>query len=375
MKTHKFRAPDMMAALETVQQKLGPNAVVLSTREVFDESCWKIWKRPGVEVLAAENQDLNPENSPSLDTASQECQQPHPAAGYGKSTPEIYQRPGFHQALPEPEDSPDKWPVMKQVRQKLLSEGILEPFCENLLQVCQQVIPPQVLQDRYRVENYIQELIEAEIEVMPELKIGGTGVICLIGPGGSGKTSTTAKLAALYAQSESRQTVWVSADTIRAGAISEGRAYTENLGIPFHKVYTAEEFGGIINELREDHLVLADLFDCNPRRPDQVEKLTAYLERVPVRDTYLVLPATTKTADLLRSLEAFQPAGISGLLPTKMDETETVGNIISAAWQSSLPLVYCTAGSKVVDELLPPDPETISQKVFMRRELNRQGAW
>lgn len=52
MTPQTFRAPNMMTALETIQRELGPEAVVLSVREVMDAPAWQVWKHPGVEVVA-----------------------------------------------------------------------------------------------------------------------------------------------------------------------------------------------------------------------------------------------------------------------------------------------------------------------------------
>lgn len=383
--TQTFRAPDMMAALEEIQRQLGPDAMVLSVREVFDESIWKIWKKPGVEVLAADGQGVSaPESKISRTNPDTVPDQ----RDYRKA-PEVNSLPntlsaGSHFGTPLDkmaeewiEAGESQWEAgsglpLKELRKDLIAEDIAKPLADELIKTCQQVMPPQILDDRIRVKHFLQELLEAEIEVMPEVQFGSSGVICVIGPGGAGKTSLIAKLAARYALEQSVRPAWVSADTIRGGAIAEAKAYTDSLEIPFTKVYSPDEFGAVAEDLREDYLVLVDFFDCNPRRKEQIEQVRSYLEKIPVRETYLAVPATSKLLDIQQMLEAHQTLGLTGLIPTKLDQTGSFGNIISATWGSRLPLVYFSKSPRAAEPLVKPDPKTLSRLVLTENQSRHQ---
>lgn len=52
MVTKTYRAENMMQALLAIQAELGPDALVLSMREIPAGSVWQVWKKPGVEVVA-----------------------------------------------------------------------------------------------------------------------------------------------------------------------------------------------------------------------------------------------------------------------------------------------------------------------------------
>lgn len=384
MEKRTFRAPDMMAALEKVQGQLGPDALVLSVREVFDESIWKVWKRPGVEVLAARNEgetgDPESPNKSVKDIVKFNRREDEPAPGSKADLEQESPRPNglsgaplaspaarLEERQPQPREAAGKGSLstpLEEFRKEFSRQGIADSLLDMLFSTCRDVLPGQVLKNRNRVKNYLGDLLEAEIEVMPELKFARTGVVCMIGTGGAGKTSTLAKLGAKYAQQGSPRTAWVTADTIRGGAIAEAQAYTDSLEIPFSKAYSPEEFGDMVEDLREDYLVLADLFDCNPRRTEDLERLELYLEEVSPRETYLILPATAKLGDIQHLLEAFEPVEVSGLIATKLDETGSIGNIISAVWASRLPLVYESRGPRAADPLQQPDPARLSRQVI-----------
>ena len=52
MLTKTFRAPNMLEALQEIQKELGPDAIVLSMREIPAGPLWQVWNKPGVEVVA-----------------------------------------------------------------------------------------------------------------------------------------------------------------------------------------------------------------------------------------------------------------------------------------------------------------------------------
>lgn len=58
MLTKTFRAQNMLLALKNVQAELGPDAMIISMREVPAGSIWAAWRKPGVEVIASKSSKL-----------------------------------------------------------------------------------------------------------------------------------------------------------------------------------------------------------------------------------------------------------------------------------------------------------------------------
>ncbi len=52
MDTKTFRAPNTQAALEMIQEELGPSALIVSVRHVPPGNAWEVWKQNEVEVVA-----------------------------------------------------------------------------------------------------------------------------------------------------------------------------------------------------------------------------------------------------------------------------------------------------------------------------------
>ena len=62
MITHTVRADNMIQALESVKREMGPDALVVSVRQVMGGPLWQVWRKPQVEVVAVrleENESLS----------------------------------------------------------------------------------------------------------------------------------------------------------------------------------------------------------------------------------------------------------------------------------------------------------------------------
>jgi flagellar biosynthesis protein FlhF len=191
--------------------------------------------------------------------------------------------------------------------------------------------------------------------------------MCLIGPSGSGKTSACAKLAYLYSQKLAKKVVWISADTIRTGAISETRAYTDGLGVKLELAYLPEELERAVTSFPEADLILVDTPRCNPFREDNLVELATFLTRVPGRSNYLVLPATMKDADIRQAQAGFSVFSPRGTVVTKVDETCTLGSVFNLACLSATPVIYLTSGTQFSDGLHPCAADILAGAVLAGR--------
>lgn len=415
MATRTFRAASMLEALQKVQVELGPDAVVLSMREVPLGPVWQVWRRPGYEVIAAQrplSKEAPAGALPSLPGAAGSSEKdagqlldsaretsadltrlladlaggripakndPRPADGNDPSgpgapawAPPVIRRKPVDEAgglarpvpaaqakaeLPAASAPLPLPPLLKRAREQLLEQGVHAQLVERIFTTCLQAVNPAVLEDENRLRNYLKRQLEAGIKgANRPMIVPASRLMCLVGPSGSGKTSACAKLASYYSLTVGKKVVWVGADTVRAAAISEARTYTDSLGIPLYLVYTPQELAETVAAQGNADLILIDTPGCNPFQEGRVVELGAFLTQLPRRSTYLVAAATMKEADLNQALAAFGPFSINGLILTKMDETATFGSVYNLAWRSQLPLVYLTNGNQAVKNLLAGDP-------------------
>jgi fused signal recognition particle receptor len=194
--------------------------------------------------------------------------------------------------------------------------------------------------------------------VLPE---GTLVVLLLLGVNGVGKTTSAAKLAALYRDTQGRKPILAAADTFRAAAIDQLKIHGERLGVrvvahqhggdPAAVVYDAIEAaraGG-------GDLIIADTAGRMHTRSALVEELRK-IDRVVLSKAagarylkYLVLDATTGR-NAIAQAETFREAvSPDGVILTKYDSTARGGVVFSLASALRLPVAYLCTGEHYGD--------------------------
>lgn len=59
MTTKTFQAETILEALQMVQKEMGPDAVVISARDIPAGPAWQVWKKPGVEVISVSPDEIH----------------------------------------------------------------------------------------------------------------------------------------------------------------------------------------------------------------------------------------------------------------------------------------------------------------------------
>src|SRR5690606_28414178 len=83
-------------------------------------------------------------------------------------------------------------------------------------------------------------------------------VVVLIGPTGVGKTTTIAKLAAIFSLVAGRKVGLITVDTYRIAAVEQLKTYAEIIGLPLHVAYSPKELKEGIAKLKDRDLILID---------------------------------------------------------------------------------------------------------------------
>jgi flagellar biosynthesis protein FlhF len=345
MITRTFRAETMPAALEAVQRDLGADALILSARHVLGGPAWQVWRQPVVEVVAMVPAGADGSGARSEAAARETLPSP-------KSV-----RPAAHTTLPTGSAAIRfQTSALSEAYRRLAAQGVDDELARKAVLACAEVLGERALQADSLVRDHVRRELAAGLAgvATPADRLAQPEqVICLVGPSGSGKTTTAAKLAAHYTTALGQQVAWLCADTIRAGAVSQARAFASTLKLPLRVAYTPEDVAQAAAAEADADLILMDTPGCNPRREAELIELGALLTALPNRTTYLVLPATAKEADLNEALSAFGVFGLSGLVISKLDETGTFGNVFNVAWRSRLPLAYFATGPDVLEDLQP----------------------
>ena len=266
------------------------------------------------------------------------------------------------------QDMERKSPTKAMMITKLKDMGLSSHVSEHLTHflsddVGQQNAWPQML-----------ELLTQQLDTTSNEIITRGGVYSLVGPTGVGKTTTIAKLAARYAQIHGADKVGlISTDSFRIGALEQLATYAKILGCPLKQAKNTEELSDAIYQMRNKKLVLIDTAGMSQRDLKLTERLNTLLTKSRVRiKNYLVLSATAQMSVLQESVQHFKSIPLSGCIFTKIDESLSLGELISVAIHNRLPIGYLTNGQRVPEDIRVANSEKIVQKANQLFELKQK---
>ena len=210
--------------------------------------------------------------------------------------------------------------------------------------------------------KYLLNLLSNRLNVGGNDILTQSGVVALIGPTGTGKTTTLAKLAAKYAQKYgAEQVAMVTIDTYRIAAYEQLATYGRIIGCSVKKAQNAEELNQILYQMRNKKLVLIDTAGFSQRDVRLIEQLNEYEAGLSVNiRKYLVLPAGAQYQVLNQTVKAYHATDIQGCIFTKLDECYSLGEALSVIIENDLSLSYVTDGQRVPEDIKLADSANLT---------------
>jgi len=189
----------------------------------------------------------------------------------------------------------------------------------------------------------------------------------LVGVNGTGKTTTSGKLAA-WSRAQNRSVLLCAADTFRAAAIEQLEIWASRSGVEMIKTRQGGDPAAVLYDAISAAKArsIADLYVDTAGRlhtksglMDELEKMRRTAQRlVPdaPHEVLLVMDATTGQNGLQQARLFTQSAGVTGIVLTKLDGTAKGGIAVAIARELNLPVRFVGIGEKMTD-LLEFSPE------------------
>ena len=209
-------------------------------------------------------------------------------------------------------------------------------------------------------------------------------VILVVGVNGTGKTTTTAKLAHLFTR-QGQKVLLAAADTFRAAAIDQLKIWGERAGAEVVAKDVGSDPAGVAYEaLERARAISADvlLIDTAGRLQNKSDLMAELAKIVRVlkklddsapHSVVLVLDATTGQ-NALNQVQIFQDiAGVTGLVVTKLDGTARGGILIAIAERFGLPINAIGLGEGIGD-LEPFDADDFAAAIAGAMRENEAAA-
>ena len=146
----------------------------------------------------------------------------------------------------------------------------------------------------------------------------------------------------------------VTIDNYRIGARAQIETYGDIMRIPVTSAETADELRKEIALGSDADVIFVDTVGRSPTDYARIAQMRSVLDAMGHGGTtQLVVSATTKGADLLQIVRQFEPFGYESVIVTKLDETGSVGNVISALADARKPVSYLCDGQVVPQDIAP----------------------
>jgi flagellar biosynthesis protein FlhF len=335
MKLQKFEADTMPQALARVKAALGADAVIMDTRSLRKPGAFGLGARECVQVWAAQS------------------------LGAAGSAP---------RAVPRSDNGNGAAAAMPHVDTGLLTAlharlGDLEAKLDLLSMAmaygtgawARKTASMADLSGRERAAALTA--LARRIPISGEIALGSARIVALVGPTGTGKTMTAAKLAGRMSLTQGARVGIICADGYKVGGMAEMSAYCDLLGLPMTAARDAAQMRAALDAHADRDLVLIDTAGASQRNEQHLAELRTLLEAAGVDETHLVLSAAASHAACADAVERFAAAGATHLLFTKLDESPEPAEAFAAAIAAGRPVSYLADGQAVPDDIRPADEE------------------
>jgi flagellar biosynthesis protein FlhF len=335
LKIRKYRAPTMREALAEAKRELGPDALILSTREL----------RRGVLGSEVEVTAAIDDGSDGVENA--------PAAAYGPGS--RAHTPAFAASAPAPAPASnglaeiDVERIIAPLRAELRSlRSMLRPMADvgHEITSLREAVATAARTPAASAGPALESLAGKSLTAPTQRR-----VVVLVGPTGVGKTTTLAKLAAHAALVERRRVAIISLDDYRIGGAEQIRTYADLIGVPVELVSEPTRLRATIDRLRDAERIFIDTAGRSPRDREAMWALERALGTLADVEVHLCVAASTAPAQIDAIVARHKGLGACRLLFTKLDEAHDLAEIVRAPARHELPVTWLTTGQRVPEDI------------------------
>jgi len=358
MQIKRFEAKNMTEALRLVKNELGPDAVILSARSLKRErGILGALKKNGVEITAATDNSL-----------------------YQSKGKKALVKRDFDTAKNDRFDLKmrsygDDENVISSLNSKLLLQDVNEDTAYKLTEELKKVLlAKDLIDEKMMMEILASTINDMGAEFRPiKINQGSRKVIALIGTTGVGKTTTAAKVAAVWKFQKKRDVALIQLDDHRIGGVDQIKIFSKIIGVPVEIISDKNGLKEAIKKFKRKDLVIIDTPGLNYKNHLELEKFYEYFEKMKIIETQLLLSATTKEKDFINITERVNKFEINRLIFTKIDESSTHGNILSHLIRTGIPVSYFTCGHQIPESIEDASLERLLSLIIKGGKEKRRG--
>lgn len=269
----------------------------------------------------------------------------------------------------------DKTVAYKElIRKQLIQNEVQEDIADSIMEEVDRSLPRNAPIDQILASVYQKLILMMGRPYLIDERgeSDKTKFVFFLGSTGVGKTTTIAKIASKLKLQDKAKLVLVTADTYRIAAVEQLKTYANILGVPLKVIYSPDELGASLDELREYEYCLVDTSGRSHKNEEQIEDIRKLIEQVPIaeRQVYLVLNASMKYTDLQEVAKVYAELTDFSIIFTKLDETFSAGAMLNIHVMTKCPLSYVTTGQNVPDDISEIDAQKMVKELLGGNAVN-----
>lgn len=263
---------------------------------------------------------------------------------------------------------------MREVKLALLEADVsFKVVKEFVNRVTERAVGSDVLESLVPAQQIIKIVNEELVALMGtsqaklEISSKPPTVIMMVGLQGAGKTTHTAKLAAMY-KKQGKRPLLVACDIYRPAAIKQLQVVGEQVGVPVFEMGQTDPVEISVNALKHAEKHGHDMvFIDTAGRLHVDEELMAELHRIrdAVNPTEILFVVDAMTGqDAVKAAESFNSLlDITGVILTKLDGDTRGGAALSVKYITGKPIKFVGTGEKL-DMIEPFYPDRMASRIL-----------
>ena len=407
MQVKKFEAPTINGALQMIKEKLGEEAVILSTKNLNKKTknCVQVMaaapgppaeRKPHVhnELVGKKIQDIQwtqvrssrsmgfrgVTRTPYIYISEDEKRPKDFISGVRRAVRQAHEAGDRFEEVSNPVEQTgdlindskkktgggDLYVTTYQVFERMVEVGVSEEIVFELMKIAQEILGHGNMENPYLVEAWLIKYLLDFIRCTENHFEKGYHVF--VGGAGHGKTSCLLKWVSRMVMSGRKTCGIVAVDHVGIGKIESLKTYAHMLNIPLAHVEKPEDWDCVSREFGGLDCVFVD-FGHGTDDVDRIEKLLPFDRN---RRIHCVQSILSREVELESMIERLAHWPIDDLIFTKLDKS-IHGMILNIQKKYGLPLHSFGVGVEIPEDIEIATGERVVDLIFRLEEFKKEG--
>ncbi len=263
--------------------------------------------------------------------------------------------------------------LLEELEETMILSDVGMATTEKIISELRAQAKAEKIKDPSEITDAIREIV-AQLVSSPEVAETYPKVMLVVGVNGVGKTTSIGKIANYY-KSQGKSVLLAAADTFRAAASEQLSIWAERNDVPIVKYAEGHDPAAVVYDALDSakhkniDVVLVDTagrLHNKKNLMNELSKINRVIDKEyshAMKETLLVLDATTGQNAISQAKEFKNVADVSGIILTKLDGTAKGGVVLAVKEELGVGVRFIGVGEGI-DDLQPFDPQEFADALF-----------